>query len=369
MFTWGKNKKSQFRLFASTLLLSFSPLGLQATPANAQSDWIDENVDEIRLNNSRFPSLSQPKEPVVKNLPSEEHEESSPVLSVGVRKREPLTGGVSTQRHTGNQAGRGLDGLARQFLEQAPFLDRPESTSVPPGQFKAFLEKNYPGETANLKKSAVIEVKGQWDDCSHPLRSFGLAHTRISAPKLVDTDLSATHILLINCGSQLDSPAIDKIREFVKSGGFLLTTDWALDSCLQKAFPGFVEWNNDYTDDSVVDAVVVDRDPLLLKGVPRVGHWKLEAKSQTVRVIRPNEVQVLVRSRALARQESSGLGILALTFGYGHGQVLHLVGHFDNNSTSAFTNSLPDPAPIINISLRQAIAANFIMASLNQSKE
>jgi hypothetical protein len=79
-------------------------------------------------------------------------------------------------------------------------------------------------------------------------------------------------------------------------------------------------------------------------------------------VIRRYEVQVLVRSRVLMQREPSQLGILALTFPYGEGQVLHLVGHFDNNADRAFNNALPDPAPIIGIGLRQAIAANFIMA-------
>jgi len=71
----------------------------------------------------------------------------------------------------------------------------------------------------------------------------------------------------------------------------------------------------------------------------------------------------LARSRQLMRQDPSQKGILALAFSFGKGKVLHLVGHFDNNSKSAFTNMLQDPSPNIVISLRQAIATNFIASA------
>jgi len=169
---------------------------------------------------------------------------------------------------------------------------------------------------------------------------------------------------VVNCGANLNADALKKVRKFVQDGGYLLTTDWALDSCLEKAFPGYVEWNSDYTENSVVDAVVVDDDPVLLVGMPRVAYWKLENRSQTVKVLRGREVQVLARSRTLMQRECSNLGILALTFSFGAGRVLHLVGHFDNNADRAFNNALPDPSPVIGISLRQAIAGNFVVAAL-----
>jgi len=67
----------------------------------------------------------------------------------------------------------------------------------------------------------------------------------------------------------------------------------------------------------------------------------------------------------LSRDDPDRRGILAVTFTFGRGHVLHLVGHFDNNATLAFGNMLPDPAPEIGISLRQALAANFLVAGLS----
>jgi hypothetical protein len=291
----------------------------------------------------------------------------TPKLTIHEGGSHVISGGVTSANfRSGNTLNRGTDARAAAFLQSAAFLAPPRTIAIQPSSFKAFLDQNHSGEVAGLAKTTIVEIKGQWDDCGHTLRNFGLPSTKISPNAIARADLSRSKILVVNCGANFDADGLEKIRDFVAHGGFLMTTDWALDSCLQKAFPGYVEWNGAYTDNSVVDAVVVDRDPDLTRGVPRVGFWKLEDKSQTVQVIRKLEVQVLVRSRQLMGREPSELGILALTFPYGDGQILHLVGHFDNNADRAFNNALPDPAPAITIALRQAIAANFIMAAARE---
>src|SRR5947207_1577158 len=94
--------------------------------------------------------------------------------------------------------------------------------------------------------------------------------------------------------------------------------------------------------------------------------WKSEANGMhpdTLCVLKPNVCHVLVRSRALVGEDPDRMGILAVEFSVGRGHVLHLVGHFDNDSGLGFVgpNSIPDSAPVIGISLRQALAANFIV--------
>jgi hypothetical protein len=292
----------------------------------------------------------------------------APVLKTSSNGSLRITGGVSsaTMRASASQRpNRGLDRMAAEFLRQAPYLDQAKIATVQPALFKAWLERSHPGQSTQFTKTTVVEVKGKWDDCGHILRNFGLPFTKITQDKLVQTDLSGSKILVINCGCELSAASIQCVRQFVSKGGYLLSTDWALDSCLKKAFPGYVEWNGCDTENSVVDAVVVDQDPILLAGVPHVAHWKLEDKSQIVKVIRGKSVQVLARSRDLMRQDADQLGILALSFPFGEGRVLHLVGHFDNNANLSFNTALPDPAPIIGIGLRQAIATNFIMAALH----
>jgi hypothetical protein len=377
-------------------------LAVNGVPSYA-SDWIDGDADEIPLHKPRVrrPVAPEPDENYIddtrsarparlnraQNSQSQEDNEAqnqgrensrengddseltppAPVLKLDGSGSGRIVGGVSsaTVRTAPRQRpNRGLDNMATEFLRQAPFLQQAKTATVQPALFKNWLDKSHPGQSARFTKTTIVELKGKWDDCGHVIRSFGLPFTKITANNLATTDLSATRILVVNCGCILNESALKKLQEFVDGGGYLLSTDWALDSCLQKAFPGYVEWNSGYTSNGVVDAVVVDRDAILLAGVPRVAHWQLEDKSQIVRVIRGKAVQVLARSRMLMHEDQDQLGILALTFPYGNGRILHLVGHFDNNANLSFNTALPDPAPLIGIGLRQAIAANFIMAAL-----
>jgi len=377
---------------ALSLILSFS-YG-QLLPSAMASDWIDENVDEVKVKpriksapvapysdenyldttqSARRARLRQPSQPAETQFANEEDSQEeitppAPVMKIDGNGSGRIIGGVSSatvRTGTSQRSNRGLDNMAAQFMRQAPYLAQARTATVQPAQFKAWLERAHAGESTKFARNTIVEVKGKWDDCGHILRNFGLPFTKITQNELATTDLLGTKILTINCGCVLNEAAIVTVRKFVQNGGYLLSTDWALDSCLQKAFPGYVEWNSNETEKGVVDAVVVDRDPILLAGVPKVAHWQLEDKSQMVRVIKGRSVQVLARSRQLASQDQDRLGILALSFPFGKGRVLHLVGHFDNNANLSFNTALPDPAPIIGIGLRQAIAANFIMAALH----
>jgi len=289
------------------------------------------------------------------------------------RTRVPLEAGISTyrQKDQTNGDGTGIDQRAERLMSQSPMLAAPRTISADPKQFKAWLTETHPGLLENVTREQIIEVDGEWDDASHVLRTFGLPHTRVSAKKLGEVNLTKTKIIVVNCEGHLSQESLANIRRFVAMGGSLLTTDWALENVVERAFPGIVGWYKGYYTDEqshLVDAVVVGEDQALLAGVPPIGHWQLVKKSQIVRLIQPAKVEVLARSRGMTREDPSGLGILAFAFGFGQGRVMHLVGHFDNNSELAFNTALPDPAPGLKISLRQAIAANFIAEALKQGE-
>jgi len=101
--------------------------------------------------------------------------------------------------------------------------------------------------------------------------------------------------------------------------------------------------------------------------------WKLDQMSECVRIINPERVHLIARSSRLAMQDPQLrvlsdpilAGGLALEFSFGRGKVLHLVGHFDNCSNSSHPLLLPDPAPVAGISLRQALATNFVLEALS----
>lgn len=284
---------------------------------------------------------------------------------------KPLQATISTVKTDYRRPSRfpGLDGYANNVMQNAPMIPLPQKDeAVNPPAYKSWLSATHAGITENLNRESIIEVKGKWDDSGHVLHSFGIPYKRVSPNELGDTNLDNVYVVVVNCAGDLPTEAILALRRYVGMGGYLLTTDWALDGVLKKTFPGYVTWNGGYTESSVVDAVIVDPDPRLFKNCPPTAFWKLDKKSQTVKVNRPGEVRVLARSRLLSRSDPSQFGILAFTLDFRQGRVLHLVGHFDNNSDRAFNNALPDPAPGIQISLRQALAANFIVEAIKNGR-
>ena len=56
-----------------------------------------------------------------------------------------------------------------------------------------------------------------------------------------------------------------KLETFVKEGGQLITTDWALKYVLEVAFPGTVKVGGS-TGDEVVTVEIVDKEDEVLKG-------------------------------------------------------------------------------------------------------
>ncbi len=339
-----------------------------STSRASASDWEEDGTNFVVP--PRRPAKQQPQQP---------EEDWKPSQSNGPQKMGPghtLEGNIShTRPGRGDPsfgpygAGAGLGVPGDLLLEQTPIPAMPKTIAVSPTVFKTWLQKTHPELTAtlsNMNKDTVVEVKGAWDDAGHTMRSFGIPYTRIGAGKLGTADLSATKILVVNCAGDVPPAGIQKLQRFVRNGGWLLTTDWAL-GCVERAFPGYISWNGGYTESRVVDAVVVDPDPALFRNTVPYAFWKLDSKSQTLRVMRQDGVHVLARSRMLLTDDPSQLGVLAVTFSYGRGNVLHLVGHFDNNSDRAFNNALPDPAPKIGISLRQALAANFMAEAIQSN--
>jgi hypothetical protein len=236
--------------------------------------------------------------------------------------------------------------------------------TVMPEVFRAWIEKSDPEIlSVVLNPQQVLVVKGQWDDSARTLDKFRIPYNRIGARSMRDIPLDRVKVLIVDCSGYLPRESFQRIRDWVAAGGYLLTTDWALDNTLQKTFPGYVEWNHKINREGLYEAEAVDPDAILFRNAVPVANWRTEMECHLLTVLKPDAVRVLVRSRALARED--GQGILAVTFPFGRGHVLHLVGHFDNNPMSFhFGNSLPDPAPVIGISLRQAIAANFVVAGL-----
>lgn len=267
-----------------------------------------------------------------------------------------------------------IDGGAEAFLNNAPV-----NVPTPPAVFRAWIDKTHPQFTLSAERNQpgrVLNVKGQWDDSTKPMRSLGIRHQSIKEKELRTAPLEGVRVIVINCAGELPREALQRIRDFVGRGGYLITTDWALENTTARAFPGFIGYGGQKTGNAITDAYVLDPDPVLFNGVPvRRSTWKLDRGSQQIKILNPQRVRVLVRSSRLGAgdinlmvyPDRSYAGALATLFSFGRGKVLHIISHYDNNADSFRANTLPDPVPEIGISLRQALITNFIVEALSNS--
>jgi len=377
-----------YRVFS--VILALTLFVIMPACKSAASDWEEDGAGDAQTRIPRpappiqrraaatpaYDDQPTPAKTSVSVPPSHGSTGSTPRLEANVSKwgsaesDQGYLGGSARQSFTEAPANRGLfSGAADAFLQgNLPFF-APRGRTVPPSVFRGWIEKTHPQfalSASAMSRDRLLEVKGAWDDSARTLRSLGIPFTRIPARRLRDQPFEGVKVIIVNCAGEVPRESLQRLRDFVAQGGYLLTTDWSLENLVQRAFPGYIEWNRGKSDGTVVDAFVVDPDPILTAGTVRRAGWKLDEGSQTLRVLNPSKVKVLVRSQQLARggDDPDRQGVLAVSFRFGRGQVLHLVGHFDNNSGLAFVNALPDPAPGIGISLRQAIASNFVVAGL-----
>ena len=123
--------------------------------------------------------------------------------------------------------------------------------------------------------------------------------------------------------------ALPLVEAFVRAGGSLLSTDWALRHVIEPAFPGLVAYNERPTRDDVVRIELLTTENPLLAGVLESGddpQWWLEGSSYPIRVLDPGRVEVLITSSEMAARY--GEAPICVRFDWGAGEVLHMVSHY-----------------------------------------
>ncbi|MHC4859343.1 MAG: hypothetical protein ACYTDY_04550, partial [Planctomycetota bacterium] len=225
------------------------------------------------------------------------------------------------------------------------------------------MRGNGKGTFGRLKRSDVLVVEGSYDHVETILEPMGLRHEHVSVKRLERTKLDRRKVVMVNCSSEAPSTAtVERIRRFVEHGGYLLTTDWAVENVLRRAFPEYVKplrkgGRNVITPDEVIliSSVAKRRRHFLLAGTTLAGgaKWWLEESSYPFVVLKPDEVEVLIESDDLERKY--GVRAVAATFRYGKGRVFHMLGHFyqkEGNLKGTFST--------------QRLIANFVIAALRK---
>lgn len=194
------------------------------------------------------------------------------------------------------------------------------------------LKRDRPGDYELLRcvrPRDLLVVRGAYDHVEWVLRQVGVSFTECRPSALATTSLRGVEVVLVNCPGKVGRRGALALRRFVRGGGLLFTTDWAVLHVIEPAFPNTIRYTRNPTRDDVVSIRVVKPEHLFLKHVltgndPHL--WWLESQSYPIRVIDRRRVEVLIDSWEMRRKY--GAGPIAVTFRAGRGRVVHIVSHF-----------------------------------------
>ncbi len=254
-----------------------------------------------------------------------------------------------------------------QPINTAAFNLSDADVAVPDNSYRHWFKISQPMLATSIEKfnkEAILDVEGSADETGQILAAFGMPYLKISTDQLIDYPFDGVHVIILNCPGDAPSASYPRLRSFVEKGGYLVTSDWALDHYLQNAFPELIRWNSSVNKKYKYTAAVVNADPVFLNGAVTHAMWFLNANAHLVEIIDPSKAEVLVASKELSEEDPKHGGSVAIVFTVGRGKILHIVGHVGIK----INNKLPDSAPVIGISLRQAIVANFVASALTSGK-
>jgi len=137
-------------------------------------------------------------------------------------------------------------GVAGRILRERLAQERPEDHSL--------LE--------DVRPSEVVIVHGEYDHIHRVLDATEVPYLQVAPETLSGADWASMEVLFVNCPGNLPASALRKIGPWVRNGGVLVTTDWALKHVLEPVFPGRVRHNGGQTTDCVVRVNLCSKPPL-----------------------------------------------------------------------------------------------------------
>ena len=184
---------------------------------------------------------------------------------------------------------------------------------------------------ADVSESDIVVVTGTYDHIHLVLDAVGLPYKSVDRASVASLDLRPEQTVYVNCPSSFPREGALKLEKFVKAGGQLITTDWALLHVIEPAFPKTIAYNKRATGDDVVGIEIVDKEDDILKGFleqksDAKPQWWLECSSYPIKVLDKKKVKVLVKSDELKRKY--GDDPVIVSFEWGEGVVYHMISHF-----------------------------------------
>jgi hypothetical protein len=176
----------------------------------------------------------------------------------------------------------------------------------------------------------IVVVRGSMDHIEQVLSAARIRHTVIDPQQVASYDLNADMIVMVNCPGYMPDEGVRRLEKFVRAGGLLYTTDWALANVVQKAFPRTIRHNGGSTGNHVTAVTVQrDHDDLMSNMLLRKGtkpEWWLEGGSYPIEIVDTKRVEVLASSPEMGRTYKAAP--VVVRFRWDDGEVIHAVSHF-----------------------------------------
>lgn len=181
----------------------------------------------------------------------------------------------------------------------------------------------------------VIVFASRGDHIEQLLERLKIAHRKTEAGQVPQCSIHPEAIFVSNCTGEIKGDDLLPLSWFVRTGGSLFGSCWALTETIARIQPGVVQKaqvKNPATQDQVMDDVRAlpcrDDSPLLTGVFPPavVPIYHLEG-AHLIDVLDPERCEVLIDSPDAA--ERWGCGNLAAWFFCGHGVLFDSANHFD----------------------------------------
>lgn len=190
----------------------------------------------------------------------------------------------------------------------------------------------YKASDASLYRGLdVVVVPGRADHIEGVLKRLGIQFRTAQAGKLHTASLHPDAILLVGCTGQITPADVEVVQWYVRTGGALFTSCWALTYTVVPTSPAVIRMFP--APGSIVDNVfamptaAASTSPYL-RGVFEEGvqpYYSLQG-AHLIHVVDPERAEVLVDSPYAASRH--GAGDLVAHFRLGHGVILDSANHF-----------------------------------------
>lgn len=175
---------------------------------------------------------------------------------------------------------------------------------------------------------AILDVRGMFDRADLVLTTMNLRFDSCPPDDVGRSDLAKYKVVFVNCPGHLPLSATKKLRQAVEDGAWLFTTDWALDETLGRVTPGYVQPTGVKTGDTAYPITRADpASPFTRDLMPRnsAPAWWVFF-SYPIQVLKADEVKTFLEADRLGADYGSKS--IAVTYPFGKGRVVHIIGHF-----------------------------------------